>query len=184
MTWDVVKFDDKEIEADTMPAPQKEEPNISGITLGSLLGSDDDENFLNFSLTEIHKVLSHLASTEAIDLVHAESLQQQALRGADILSEYLGKVIRIVGVLETKVNTLKNKTSLLYTAPEGRTTAEMKKQAGESSPAVEKLQLKLAEAKGAKSLLEKKYDILIKAHHHYKDISAGLRKTILGSQIP
>jgi hypothetical protein len=29
-------------------------------------------------------------------------------------------------------------------------------------------------------VLDKKYDILIKSHHHYKDIAQGLRKTILG----
>jgi hypothetical protein len=56
----------------------------------------------------------------------------------------------------------------------------MKKWAGESSPEVEAVQIKLAEAKAGKIVLERKYEILIKSHHHFKDIAAGLRKTILG----
>jgi len=56
----------------------------------------------------------------------------------------------------------------------------MKKWAGESSPIVEELQIRLAKAKASKLVLEKKYDILIRSHHHYKDIAQGLRKSILG----
>lgn len=177
MSWEPVKFDSSDDKA-------LELRDNSRVTLESLLGLND-EDFLNFNLTEIQNVLSFLNRTDVYDLAHAEALQQQSLRGADILSEYLGKIIKTVGILEAKTNTLKNRVALEYTSPDGtRTTADMKKQAGESSPEVEKLLIKLAQAKGAKSLLEKKYDILIKAHHHYKDISAGLRKTIMGTQMP
>lgn len=151
------------------------------ITLGQLLGNDLEEAFSTFDVTEIQTVLSTLRETDAIDLSHAELLQQQSLRGADILSEYLGKLIKTVTYLETKINSAKNKAALTYQAPEGtRTTAEMKKQAGESSPEVEELSFKLAKAKGSKSVLEKKYDILIKAHHHYKDIATGMKRSVLG----
>jgi hypothetical protein len=151
------------------------------VRLGDLLGDQLEENFVDFDLTEIQYVLSKLQTEDAIDLVHAEMLQQQSLRGADILTEYLGKIVKTVGYLETKVNSTKNKVSLEYTTPDGsKTTADMKKWAGESSPEVEAVQIKLAKAKGSKIVLEKKYDILIKAHHHYKDIALGLRKTILG----
>jgi hypothetical protein len=151
------------------------------VRLGDLLGNQLEEDFAEFDLTEIQQVLSKLQIEEAIDLVHAEMLQQQSLRGADILTEYLGKIVKTVGYLETKVNSTKNKVSLEYSAPDGsKTTADMKKWAGESSPDVEAVQIKLAKAKGSKIVLEKKYDILIRAHHHYKDIAAGLRRTILG----
>ena len=150
------------------------------VTLGSIV-SDGSDDFFDFDLTEIQKVLSNLANTDAIDLPHAELLQQQALRGADILCEYLGRLVKISGKLETEISSKKNKISLNYQAPEGiRTTADMKKSAGESAPEVVELQNKLAEAKGAKTLIEKKYDILIRQHHHYKEIAAGLRRTILG----
>jgi hypothetical protein len=56
----------------------------------------------------------------------------------------------------------------------------MKKWAGESSLEVEEVQIKLAKAKASKIVLEKKYDILIRSHHHYKDIAQGLRRTVLG----
>jgi oligoribonuclease NrnB/cAMP/cGMP phosphodiesterase (DHH superfamily) len=150
------------------------------VKLSDFLGESLEEEFGDFDLTEIQKVLEHLQNVDAIDLAHAESLQQQALRGADVLTEYLGKIVKTVGYLETKVNSTKNRVSLEYQAPEGRTTSEMKKWAGESSPEVEEIQIKLAKAKGSKSILEKKYDILIKSHHHYKEIASGLRKTILG----
>jgi hypothetical protein len=151
------------------------------IVLEDLVGLNLEEDFSKFDLTEIQVVLNKLANTDAIDLSHAEFLQQQALRGADILTEYMGKIVKTVGYLESKVNSTKNKVSLDYSAPDGsRTTADMKKWAGESSKDVEDIQIKLAKAKASKLVLEKKYDILIKTHHHYKEIASGLRKTILG----
>jgi hypothetical protein len=151
------------------------------VRLGDLLGNQLEEEFVDFDLSEIQHVLSKLQNEDAIDLAHAEMLQQQSLRGADIITEYLGKIVKTVGYLETKVNSTKNKVSLEYKAPDGsKTTADMKKWAGESSTDVEAVQIKLAKAKGSKIVLEKKYDILIRAHHHYKDIAAGLRRTILG----
>jgi hypothetical protein len=151
------------------------------VSLGDLMGNDLEEDFKNFDLTEIQYVLSKLQNEDAIDLSHAEMLQQQALRGADILTEYLGKIVKTVGYLEAKVNTTRNKASLEYKSPDGsKTTTDMKIWAGNASEEVEIILIKLAKAKGSKAVLEKKYDILIRSHHHYKDIAAGLRKTILG----
>lgn len=151
------------------------------VRLGDLLGNNLEENFSDFDLTEIHQVLEKLQDIDAIDLAHAELLQQQALRGADIITEYLGKIVKTVGYLETKVNSTKNKSALNYQAPDGiRTTSDMKKWYSESAPEVEEVQIKLAKAKASKVVLEKKYDILIRIHHYYKDIAAGLRRTILG----
>lgn len=150
------------------------------VRLGDLLGNDLEVDFQSFDLTEVQQVLDNLQVMDAIDLAHAEVLQQQALRGADILIEYLAKITKTVGYLETKVSSTKNKVSLEYSAPEGRTTLDMKKWAADVSPEVEAVQIKLATAKGSKLFLEKKYEILIKAHHHFKDIAQGLRRTILG----
>jgi len=150
------------------------------VKLRDLIGDQMDESFLDFDLTEIHEVLQTLAEQGVADLAHAELLQQKSLRGADILSEFLGRVVKTVTYLETKINRTKNKVSLDYKAPEGRTTSEMKKWAGESSPDVEELYILLSKAKASKIVLEKKYDILIKSHHFYKDIATGLRKSILG----
>lgn len=151
------------------------------VRLVDFVGTELEDNFLDFDLTEIQQVLVKLQDMDAIDLAHAEVLQQQALRGADVISEYLGRIVKTVGYLEAKVNSTKNRMSLEYQAPDGsRTTMEMRKWAGESSQEVEAIQIALAKAKGSKSVLEKKYDILIKSHHHWKDIAAGLRRTILG----
>lgn len=150
------------------------------VRLGDFIGTELEENFIEFDLSEIQQVLVKLQDVDAIDLAHAELLQQQALRGADIITGYLGKITKTVGYLEAKVNSTKNKVSLEYKADEGRTTVEMKKWAGESSPEVVDVQIKLAKAKGSKLVLERKYEILVKAHHHFKDIAQGLRRTILG----
>lgn len=151
------------------------------ITVGTLIGTELEEDFLQFNLTEIQGILITLRDTDVLDLAHAEYLQQQTLRGADILSEYLGRIIKTTSYLESKVSTAKNKASLEYKDPDGgKTTADMKKWAGESSPEVAETAALLAKAKGSKSLLEKKYDIIIKAHHHYKDLAMGLRRSIVG----
>jgi hypothetical protein len=151
------------------------------VRLGDLLGNELEVDFAEFDLAEIETVLENLRDIEAIDLPHAEALQQQALRGADVLIEYLAKIVKTVSYLESKVASTKNKVSLEYQAPDGaKTTLDMKKWAAEVSPAVDAAQAKLAAAKGAKLYLEKKYDVLIRSHHHYKDIAQGFRKTILG----
>ena len=64
------------------------------VKLSYFLGTELEEDFSNFDLTEIQKVLSKLQDIDAIDLAHAELLQQQALRGADIITEYLGKIVK------------------------------------------------------------------------------------------
>lgn len=151
------------------------------VRLSDFLGTELEEDFANFDMTEIEQVLENLRDIDAIDLAHVEVLQQQALRGADVIAGYLGKMVKTIGYLEAKVNSTKNKVSLEYSAPDGsRTTVDMKKWAGESSPLVEAVQIKLANAKGSKLVLDRKYEILVKSHHHFKDIAAGLRKTILG----
>lgn len=151
------------------------------VRLKDFLGENLEEEFLNFDLTEIQEVLEGLKQTDIIDIAHAELLQLQALRGADILTEYLAKIVKTVSYLESLVSSTKNKVSMNYTAPDGaRTTLDMKKWAGEVSQEVLEVQERLASAKGSKVFLEKKYDILIKLHHHFKDIAGGLRKSILG----
>lgn len=155
------------------------------ITLGNIIGEELEEEFLEFDLTVIKNVLGKLRDEEAYDLVQAEFLQQKALYAADLVSDFLAKIVKTVGYLEAKINTTKNKAALTYTDPQGnRTTSDMKKWFAESCADVEDLQVKLAKAKASKLFLEKKYDILVKTHHHYKDIAAGLRKTILGHNIP
>jgi hypothetical protein len=149
------------------------------ITLGSILGTNYEEDFAEFDLTEIQGVLATLANTASIDLAHAELLQQQALRGADLASEFLGKLVKTTSYLEGRVNATKNKASLEYAPAFGKSTADLRKQAGEASPEVEELSNRLAKAKGARVMLEKKLDILIKTHHHYKEIAMGMRKGIV-----
>lgn len=150
------------------------------ITLGSIIGTKDIEPFETFDLTEVQEVLSTLSNVEPIDIAHAEYLQQRALYGANIVLDFLGKIIKTTGYLETKINSMRNKVALEYKPAEGKATADMRKAASEASPEVEELSITLARAKGAKAVLEKKYDVLIKLHHHNKDLVAGMRKGVLG----
>ena len=149
--------------------------------LKDIVGENLEENFLDFDLTEIQQVLNRLQETDVVDLAHIEMLQQQSLRGADILSEYLSKLIKTVGYLEAKLNSTKNNAALTYQEPNGgKVTADMRKYFSECAPEVEEVQIRLAKAKASKAAIEKKYDIIIRAHHHYKDLAAGLRRTVIG----
>jgi len=149
--------------------------------LVDLIGEKLEEKFLDFDLTEVQEVLKKLKDIEPIDLAHAELLQQQALRGADVVIEYLGKIVKTVGYLESKVNSIKNKEALEYQTPDGtKATTDMRKWWSEQSPEVISIQESLAKARAAKTVLEKKYDLLIKSHHHYKEIASGMRKGIVG----
>jgi len=172
--WDVQKPDSPEGSDEVVLK------NIGNkVTVADLIGGDDEDKFLTFDLTEVQNLVSNLQSDGVDDLGHAMLLQQQALRCADILSEYLGKIVKTISFLDAKISSKKNGVALNYSPPAGtRPSIELRKMAGESDTEVEELQLKYAKAKGAKSVLEKKYDIVVKAHHHYKDIAMGLRRAI------
>lgn len=148
------------------------------IKLSSVLGLDLEENFLDFDLEEIQTILSELKKDIPIDIAHIESMQQKTLRAADVCGEFLGKLQKTTSYLESKLNSLKNRVAMEYTSDGGKVTMDMRKFAAESNPDVEAIQIALAKAKGSKTLLEKKYEIVIKQHHFLKEMAAGMRKTI------
>jgi hypothetical protein len=151
--------------------------------LKDVIGQSFEDDLGEFDLTEINNISNSLSLEDAIDLAHAELLQLRSLRGADICVEYLSKTIKLVNYLESKINTVRSKASFEYKTTDGtKATADMRKLAGEAAPGADDLSNTLAKAKAAKSYLEKKYEIMIRAHHHYKDISNGMRKGIV-SQI-
>ena len=154
---------------------------MNSVRLGDFLGVSSEEDFMEFDLSEVEIVLQSLKEVNATDLSHAEFLQQQALRGADIITGYLGKMVKTIGFLEAKVNSVKNRVALEYKAPDGsRTTTDMKLWAAGCSSEVEEVQITLAKAKASKLVLDNKYSTLIKTHHHYRDIAQGIRKTVIG----
>ena len=157
-----------------------EKPEVAErITVADVIGREDYDKFLDFDLTEVQNLVSNLQSTGCDNAAIAMNLQQQALRCADILSEYLGKIVKTMSYLDAKIVTKKNSIALHYSNPNSpKPSIELRKMAAEADEDVEELTLQLAKAKGTKSVLEKKYDIVVKAHHHYKDIATGLRRTI------
>ena len=154
-------------------------------TLEEFIGEGMEDDFLDFDLSEIQEILNNLKNTNAIDLAHSEYLQQRCLNGADVLIEYLGKLTKMAGFYETKINTAKNKASLEYQSPDGKkASTDIRIWAGAVAPEVEELQIKMAKIKASRLVIEKKYDLLIKAHHHWKSISDGYKKSILGYSAP
>lgn len=153
--------------------------SLQDYKLSTILGTSLEENFEDFDLEEIQTILNELKNTTPFDLAHGELMQQKALRGADVCSEFLGKLQKTTSYLETKINSQKNKVAMEYTGdkPDVKITMDMRKFAAESNPEVEELQIKLAKAKGAKTLLDKKYELLLKQHHFIKEICVGLKKT-------
>ena len=150
------------------------------MNINDILGNEEDD-FLNFDLTEIQKVLKELNSTEAIDLPHAERLQQMCLRASDLISDYSSKLVKTVGYLESKLNKERNKIIVEYKSNSNeRVSADVRKAAAEASDVVENINIQLSKAKAAKSLLDKKYDIISKSFYYYKEIAAGYNRTSVG----
>ncbi len=149
--------------------------NTQTTTIADLVGISFEDQYLDFDLTPVKKVLVLLNTEKLIDLAHADFFQQRSLYAADLISDYLAKLVKMISYHEAKINTAKNKAALAYEAPGGRTTADLRKFASECAPEVEQLQNELAKLKGAKAALDKKYDILIKFHHLCKEMASKYR---------
>lgn len=154
---------------------------MAKILLGDLLGNNDIEKFEDFDLTEVQNVLKSLSNEDPFDIAHCMWLQGRALCGAELLIDMSAKMIKTIGFLETKINSLKNKCALEYKGPgDGiRITAELRKNAGECDPKVEELSLLLAKSKGAKQAIDKKLDLILKTHYHYKELAANQQQGII-----
>lgn len=149
------------------------------VTVKDIIGIKDEEDFMNFDLTDVQKILTNLNRDVPVDIAHAEKFCQETLRCADILSEYLAKINKTSTYLENRLTIVKNRALVEFTS-DTKVTADIRKAASESNKDVEEISNKISSVKGAKLALEKKYEIMIKSHHHWKDIAAGIRKTILG----
>ena len=152
------------------------------VTIGNIIGGSFDDEVDNFDMTEVQELVAELQNTEVPDLTHAEYLQQRALRAADILTEYLGKIVKVLAYYEALGNRTKNLVALKYENPSGKTTQEDKKRAGESSEELMEIETKVARIKGAKAVIEKKFEIVIRMYHGNKDVALGLRKSLSFNQ--
>ena len=154
---------------------------MSKVTLGQILGNDNVDAFEDFDMTEVQKVLKNLAVEEGFDIAHVEWLQQRCLYGVEILIDMSAKMVKTVSFLESRINSVKNKVALEYKHPDEkvRLTAEMRKAAAESSEEVEQLGILLARSKGAKLAVEKKMDLLLKSHYHFKELAANQKQGII-----
>jgi hypothetical protein len=142
--------------------------------------NEPDEIFLDFDLTEIQELVKQLQNETVHDVAAADNLQRQALVCADLLAEYIAKLIKIISHLDVKESRIRNKVSLEFNKGEDGKAASMalRKLAGDASEEAEEVGYIIAKAKGTKALLEKKYDVIIKAHHFYKEISQSFRKNM------
>lgn len=155
------------------------------ITLRDFIGHNQEEAFEDFDLTEIQELLKTLANTTPIDIAHAEMLAQQALRFADELIQMIVRLNKTAAYLKIKFNKAKNLAMLNYKSPDNsKITADMRKAAAEVDEEVTKLEFKLIDVEASQKALEDKYDILIKKHHHQKDIAKGLRQTVSSAGTP
>lgn len=145
-------------------------------TIREMLGDDSDaESILSFDLAPIQDALVDLSDTQATDIAHAEFLQKRCLFAADSLCEYIGRLVKLISYLDNKINSTRNRSALNYKTPDGtKVTADMRLFASKSAD-VDDLENILSKAKGAKVLLDRKYEILIKAHHFYKEVASGYK---------
>jgi hypothetical protein len=146
-----------------------------------VIGESVDEAFLDYDYTRIQETLNEISNNDTPDIAHAQYLQHKCLVAADILAEYSGKIIKHLSYLENKLTSIRNKYALEYRDPiTNKATGEMRAFAVKSCPDADEYEENLARAKGVKALLDKKFDILIKAHHLYKDVANQLIRTIPG----
>lgn len=141
--------------------------------------NDPETIFLEFDLTDIQDIVKELQNETVADLAAADNLQRRALVGADICSEHIAKLVKIITYLDVKESKIRNKTALEFKTDDGKSASvQLRKFAADASEEAEQVAYVIAKAKGTKTLLEKKYEVLIKAHHFYKEQAQTLRKTI------
>jgi hypothetical protein len=147
-------------------------------TIRDIIGDDVEEAFLDFDYTRIQEVLNEVSNSETPSMAHAEYLAHKCLVAADILAGYMGKLVKFSSYLENKITSTRNQYAIEYKGTDGKTTADMRALALKSCPAADIYEETLAKLKGTKITIEKRYDILIKNHHQYKDIAARMNRMI------
>lgn len=149
------------------------------VTVKDIIGNGFDDEFEDFDMTEIQELVSELQSNQLPDLASSEYMMQRSLRCADLIGEYLCKLVKLVSYYEALANKTKYAVALAYEDPKGgKTTQEAKKWAGESSVELLEIEIKIAKIKGAKAVLEKKFEIVIRMFHSIKDMASGMRKSL------
>jgi len=148
------------------------------VTVKDLIGDKFDDEFETWDMSEIQQLVSELQNLDIFDIAHSEKMQLRALRCADLITGYLGKIVKLSSYYEAKANKVKYSVALDYKSTEGKTTQESRKWAGEASDELMEVEIKLAKIKGTKALLEKKFEIIIRMFHSIKDVASGLRKSL------
>jgi hypothetical protein len=148
-------------------------------TIRDIIGDNVEEDFLNFDVSFIQETLNEVSNSATPDLAHAEYLCHKCIVAANQLAEYLGRLVKYSSFLENKISSIRNKYALDYKPVDGgKTTADMRNLALKSCADADIYEETLAKLKGTRTSMEKKFDILIKDHHLYKDIASRLNRII------
>jgi hypothetical protein len=146
-------------------------------TINDIIGTCSlEEEFLHFDVSDVQFILDELNQTNIIDVAHAQYLQQKSLFAANRLCEHLSRLVKITTYLESNISKIRNKAALDYRPDNNaKVTSDLRVYASKSCSEADALESLLAKAKGAKVLLEKKYDLLLKSHYYFKEISSAFK---------
>ncbi len=143
-----------------------------------IIGDKMEEDFLEFDYTYIQETLNEVSNSATPNLAMAEYLQFKCLSAADVLIEYSGKLIKYSTYLDNKITSMRNRHAMEFYAANPKAAADIRAMSLKSCPDADELENTSAQLKGTRAIIEKKFDLLIKAHHHYKEVASRLNRMI------
>jgi len=135
------------------------------------IGETFEDDFMEFDLTLVHDLLDDINNNSAPDLYQAEDLRRRTIVGMRMLTQYEGRLIKITNYLNSKIPAIRSKYAIHYTN-EGKKdpTDKTRDYAFKSCPDAEPFEKTLAQATAARTVVQKKYELLSKAHYMYRDL--------------
>lgn len=127
-----------------------------------------DFNPLSLDISNIQNFSDQIPEDGIVDIANAESLGMKSLRMSDHIGELLGQLTRYVAYKEGSVSVRKAEAFEKLESEEVKTTVQQHRYG--SNEEYKKAIMVLADAKGVKDWLQKKYDYLIRLHYHCKDL--------------
>lgn len=127
-----------------------------------------DFNPLMLDVTDIQKFSDEIPEDGILDLANAEALGMKSLRAADHVGDLLGQITRFVAYKEGSVSVRKAEAFELLEEEGVKVTVQQHRYG--SNKEYKKAVMALADARGVREWLQKKYDYLIRLHYHCRDL--------------
>lgn len=152
------------------------------VTLNDLLSIEGFDP-LKIDLENLQAISREIPQDGNIDINNAEVLSVKFLRAADMCGDILGQISRYEGATDTRVRTTKADAIQLLAEQKVPATTQAQRY-GNNEKFIEASN-KNTDAKAVKEWLQRKYDLLIRAHYICRDVArrfgAGEKASTIGS---